>query len=138
VGSRRRSGNTPTITRWASLHAVVSSVVNAFDNAINFGANLFPSKTATDAYDANACKVQANVEVPVKANKGTPIINTIPPANTMTIKGGTPASTGMKVALDHLKTLDPTVPRAVLFITDGAANCGEGAMGTRRCSSSTT
>jgi hypothetical protein len=36
----------------------------------------------------------------------------------------------MKVALDHLKTLDPTVPRAVLFITDGAANCTEGAMGT--------
>ena len=122
--------NTPTITRWASLHAVVSAVVNNFDNAINFGANLFPSKTATDAYDANACKVQANVEVPVKANNGTPIINTIPPANTMTIKGGTPASTGMKVALDHLKTLDPTVPRAILFITDGAANCGEGLMGS--------
>ncbi len=122
--------NTPTITRWNSLHQVVSGIVNAFDLKVNFGMNLFPSKTATNMYDATACVVQPNVDVTVGPNKGTPIINAIPAANNMTIKGGTPASTGMAVALDHLKSLDPTIPRAVLFITDGAANCTPMAMGS--------
>lgn len=120
--------NTATITRWASLHSVVSAVVNAFDLKVNFGMNLFPAKTATNNYDSSACIVQNNVEVTVGPNKGTPIINAIPAANNMTIKGGTPASSGMTAALNHLKTLDPAIPRAVLFITDGAANCRTDAM----------
>ena len=120
------NGGTPPITRWASLHSVVSAIVNEFDLKINFGAALFPAKNATNEYTMSACVVQSPIDVTVGPNKGTPIINTIPAANNMTIKGGTPSATGMTRALDHLKTLDPLIPRAVLFITDGAANCGMG------------
>ncbi|MBL9100989.1 MAG: VWA domain-containing protein [Myxococcales bacterium] len=114
---------TATITRWASLHATVTSVLNDFAATIKFGMNLFPSKTATSLYDISACPVQANVEVKVKANNAAAILAAMPAADNMTIKGGTPAAAGMTSALTHLKTLDPAVPRAVLFITDGAANC---------------
>lgn len=30
---------------------------------------------------------------------------------------------GVTTALDHLRTLDAQIPRAILLITDGAANC---------------
>jgi hypothetical protein len=51
----------------------------------------------------------------------------IPAADTTNLAGGTPTATAVSVALDHLRSLDPKVPRAILLVTDGAANCAEGA-----------
>ena len=119
--------NTPKISRWNSLHDVVELVLNKFNVKLNFGASLFPSKFANNDYDPDACKVNANVEVPVDANNKDTILANIPTALDVTLKGGTPTAAGMKAALAHLKTLPADVPRAVLLVTDGAANCTEGA-----------
>lgn len=120
------NANTPTITRWNSLYQVVDTVVNKFNDKVNFGANLFPNKSAQQVYNANACLVNANVEIKVKAKNAAAILAGIPAANTMAIFGGTPAAAGMTSALNHLKTLPADVPRAILLVTDGAANCGMG------------
>lgn len=115
--------NTPTITRWNSLHQVVENVVNANDAAINFGANLFPSKMAAPQYDISACPVNPEPEAPVAPMNGPTILGVLPPANDLTISGGTAGAAGVTAAFDHLRSLDPGVPRAVVYVTDGAANC---------------
>lgn len=119
---------TPNITRWNSLYQVVQLVVNDFNDGINFGANLFPSTSAKQAYDASACVVNANVEIPVAPKNKDAILNGIPQAGDTSLVGGTPTFSGVTAALNHLKSLDPSVPRAILLVTDGAANCAVGAV----------
>ncbi|MBA3545942.1 MAG: VWA domain-containing protein [Nannocystis sp.] len=118
---------TPKITRWNSLYQTVQSIVNDFNDSINFGANLFPGKAAKAVYDPGACIVNANVEIPVAPKNKDAVLNGIPQAGDISIRGGTPTFRGITAALNHLKTLDPAVPRAMLLLTDGAANCIEGA-----------
>ena len=117
---------TPDVTRWQSLHSVVTNIANNFDAAINLGMQLFPSLSATNAYGASACVVSAMPEVSVSPMNGANILAAMPPADatSATIKGGTPATAGVQSAADHLKTLDPAIPRAIILVTDGAANCG--------------
>ncbi|MEZ4453581.1 MAG: vWA domain-containing protein [Nannocystaceae bacterium] len=117
--------NTPDVTRWYSLHGVVSSILTGFQDKLNLGVTLFPSKAAKQTYDANACVVSANPEVGCAANNKNMILSAIPAAGSTAIYGGTPSSAGMHTALMHLKSLDPLYPRLILFITDGAANCPE-------------
>jgi|GEM_PF-1015872 len=119
--------NTPKITRWNSLYQVVQSILTDYNDVINFGANLFPSTAAVAKYDASACVVNAVVEIPVAAKNKDAILNGIPQAGELKLFGGTPASAGVSAALAHLKSLDPGVPRAILLVTDGAANCAAGA-----------
>ncbi len=119
--------NTPKISRWNSLHDVVELILTKFNVKLNFGASLFPSKFANGDYDPDACKVNANVEIPVAPNNKDTILANIPTALDVSLKGGTPTAAGMKAALAHLKTLPADVPRAVLLVTDGAANCTTGA-----------
>lgn len=120
------NANTPTISRWNSLYQVVQTVTTKFNDTVNFGANLFPNKAAQEVYSANACLVNANVEIKVKPKNSAAILAGIPPADTNTIFGGTPAWAGLTSALNHLKSLPADVPRAILLVTDGAANCGMG------------
>ncbi len=119
--------NTPKITRWNSLYQVVQSILTDYNDVINFGANLFPSKAAVQKYDATACVVNAVVEIPVAPKNKDAILNGIPQAGDIKLYGGTPASAGVSAALAHLKSLDPGIPRAILLVTDGAANCATGA-----------
>ncbi len=133
------TGDVPCQVQMATLKPVVpnmmlvldksGSMLTKFNDKVNFGANLFPSKSAQQVYDASACPVSASVEVKVKAKNKAAILGAIPPADNNTIAGGTPAAAGMTAALNHLKTLPADVPRAVLLVTDGAANCTSGAMG---------
>ena len=119
--------NTPAVTRWFSLWAVVDKILTNFNAKFNFGMNLCPSKSAQANYNATACPVSGNVEVPVSPLNKDAIIAALPAQNNNTIKGGTPAAAGVTSALNHIKSLDPTVPRALMLITDGAANCTTGA-----------
>ncbi len=114
-------------TRWKSLHDVVSFVVDTFDDEINFGAALFPSVAAMPELGAAACVVNEQPEVEVQSTNATNVLNGIPGANAMNLEGATPATAGIVTALDHLKTLDTTVDRFIVLITDGAANCGSDA-----------
>ena len=119
--------NTPKITRWNSLYQVVQNVVTSYNEVINFGANLFPSTMAAQKYDTSACVVNGTVEIPVAPKNKDAILNGIPQAGDIKLYGGTPASAGVLAAVNHLKTLDPMIPRAILLVTDGAANCAMGA-----------
>ncbi|MBK6923478.1 MAG: VWA domain-containing protein [Deltaproteobacteria bacterium] len=115
---------TPPISRWNSLYNVVEFVVDGFDTQINFGGVLFPSQNATNQYSANACKVATTPEIPVATTNAAAILAGIPPATATTeIQGATPATAGIQTALDHLATLDPEVPKFLILVTDGAANC---------------
>lgn len=120
--------NTAKITRWDSVFQAVQKIVGGFEATIHFGANLFPSEMAMAAYDATACPVSAVVEVPAAPMNGQALLAQIPKANDVTLKGGTPTAAGLSVALAHLESLDPSDPRAVVLITDGAANCNSDAM----------
>ncbi len=115
--------NTPDISRWNSLYQVVADIANANESKINFGANLFPSKAAQSVYNAAACPVLAQPEVPVAANNAANILAAIPAAADTTLKGGTPSAAGVATALNHLKSIQDGAPKVVFLITDGAANC---------------
>ena len=118
---------TPNVTRWFSLYAVVNQVLTDFNDKFNFGMNLFPSKNALAEYKMTACLVNDTVEVPVAELNKDAIIPVLPAQSNMTIAGGTPTALGMTAALEHLKSLDPAVPRIVMLVTDGAANCSTSA-----------
>ena len=114
---------TTEISRWNSLYNVVDFVVTGFENSINFGAVLFPSLNATNAYSAQSCPVRSNPEVPVAAGNAMAILGAIPSPMDTTLAGATPATAGIQTAIDHLQGLDPEVPRFMILVTDGAANC---------------
>ncbi len=116
-------------TRWRSLHDVVTFVVGTFETEINFGAVLFPSTGAINQLGDGACVVNEDPEVPVESTNAEGVLDGIPPADAGTpgnppINGATPATAGIQTALEHLKSLDETVDRFMILITDGAANCG--------------
>lgn len=111
------------VTRWNSLHRSVSFIIDEFDEGLNFGAVLFPSVTVPDNEWETACLVGIEPDAPVAPNNGEMVMASLPPANDLDIYGGTPASEGVSTALNHLRSLDPELPRAMILITDGAANC---------------
>ncbi|HEY8376663.1 MAG TPA: hypothetical protein VIK91_09255 [Nannocystis sp.] len=115
--------NTPEVTRWMSLHSVVESMVQSLDEVIHFGAVLFPSLTAKGAYNLSACPVDPEPLVPIGPGAGAAILAALPPADTTTIAGGTPATAGMLVAIDELQSLQDDEPKFIILVTDGAANC---------------
>lgn len=121
------NAGTPPITRWDSLYQVVDFVVSTFDAQINFGVTLFPAVNATSTYNANACTMSNAPEIPVAPMNQNAILAGIPAASATDIYGGTPATAGITLARDALVALNPQNPRAVVFVTDGAANCSSGA-----------
>lgn len=117
---------TPDVTRWESLYNTVESVLTAFNTEINFGAAFFPSQSATDQLGVMGCTTNATPEVTVAAENGGNILAhpAMPvPSATLDLMGATPATSGIESALGHLQTLDPSVERFMILVTDGAANC---------------
>src|SRR5690606_37258843 len=114
---------TPEVTRWKSLHSVVSLVVNNFDNQFEFGAQLYPSTSAVNDYNENACQVNSPPEVLVAPDNAVGVLLGIPTANSQNIRGGTPAAAGTSSAIGHLIDIDDGDPAAIILVTDGAANC---------------
>ncbi|WP_266222768.1 vWA domain-containing protein [Paraliomyxa miuraensis] len=110
------------VTRWSSLHAVVSELVTTYDTTIDFGATLFPAVAANDGsgYDS-WCSVAETPDVAVAPSTSTAILAAMPGPD-VAVKGATPTSAGMITALEHLATIDQG-PRAVIMVTDGLANC---------------
>ena len=121
-------GGTPDITRWDSLYQVVEFVTSTFDAQINFGATLFPAVNATATYNAAACVVGGSPDIDVAPMNSAAILAGIPAAGETDIFGGTPATAGVIVGRDHLLEQDAANPRALILVTDGAANCALEAM----------
>jgi len=114
---------TPEVSRWKSLHSVVTFVVTNFDDQFEFGAQLYPSTSATNEHNANACLVNSPPEVEAAPGNAVGVLLGIPTGNSQNIRGGTPTSAGMTSALDHLIAIDDGDPAAIILVTDGAANC---------------
>lgn len=116
---------TAEISRWNSLHNVVEFVTTEFADTIHFGSILFPAADAwlDEPTNAYSCLVGDAPEVPVGVDTGAQILASIPAAGDFSISGGTPASAGLARAIEHLQTLPSDSPRAILLLTDGAANC---------------
>lgn len=117
---------TAEVTRWNSLHGSVSFIVQEFDDGLNFGAVLFPSASVPDNEWQTACEVEPEPDAPVTPMGGEAVLAALPGPDELGIFGGTPASGGITTALEHLETLDDGLPRAMILVTDGAANCLEG------------
>jgi hypothetical protein len=116
--------STDPVTRWYSLHAVVDEITSSFDSTIDFGMLLYPSMNAVAAWNYSACVVEDQPEVPVGPMNGQAIMAAMPgPNDTHLIHGGTPSRVAIEVALEHLLTFDAAIPRAILYVTDGEANC---------------
>ncbi|MBL9106534.1 MAG: VWA domain-containing protein [Myxococcales bacterium] len=121
---------TPTQTRWKSLFATVDFIVNNFNNSMNLGMNLFPSKSAKADYSEAACPVNDNVEVPIAPTNAAAILAAMPAADDTSIKGGTPSAKGITAALNELLKVQDDQPKFMVLVTDGAANCQVGAPDT--------
>jgi hypothetical protein len=113
----------PPVTRWSSLHAVVTSVTTEFDARASFGAALFPNQFANNGAISTACDVNT---ISPEVAMGNNVIAGIPAAGDTSIRGGTPARKGIQLARKHLDELGGMFagePSAIILITDGAANC---------------
>ncbi|MEZ4381034.1 MAG: VWA domain-containing protein [Nannocystaceae bacterium] len=117
--------NTPDVTRWFSLYNVVDFIATQFNNSMNLGMVLYPSKKAKSEYTINACLVEATPDVPTAPTNGPTILASMPPATATSsdIAGGTPARAGMITAIDHLSGIQDGLPQFMILVTDGAANC---------------
>ncbi|MBA3549865.1 MAG: VWA domain-containing protein [Nannocystis sp.] len=120
---------TATVSRWSSLHAAVAGLVDKFDAGMNLGLVLFPAKTAASSYDEMACIVGGAPGVPLAGMNAANMLAALPEALTdgAMMKGGTPATKGLKVAIEALASVPAEQPRFMLLVTDGAANCQENA-----------
>ncbi|HFE44398.1 MAG TPA: VWA domain-containing protein, partial [Nannocystis exedens] len=117
--------DTPDVSRWFSLFSVVDLIVSDFDASMNLGMTLYPSKKAKSEYNLNACLVEPTPDVPVAPQNGANVLMSMPAADAInpTIAGGTPARAGVIAAYEHLLDIDDELPKYVVLVTDGAANC---------------
>jgi hypothetical protein len=119
-------------TRWETLHTVTDFILTNFESSISFGLQLFPS-TAGSTICANdpscpACDVSNAPEVGIAIDNRDEILAAMPAANanSSSVAGATPAAGGItnaKAALDAAVAMGEE-GAAMIFITDGAANCG--------------
>lgn len=119
--------DTPAVTRWSSLHRALAAVIGKY--SVNLGTKLFPAQAAKNSGDGQACLVDAGVEVPVNPTNKDAILAGIPAQDDVSLAGATPMATALASALDHLGGLDPAAPRALVLVTNGAANCATEAVG---------
>lgn len=121
--------NTAMITRWNSLYTVLDLVLNSFNNSMNLGTVLFPAKSAANNYNETACVVDEEPDVPIKGMNAAALLGAIPGplSNKEMVKGATPATKGLKVAITALEGAPAERPKFMIFVTDGAANCQENA-----------
>ncbi|HWB73420.1 MAG TPA: hypothetical protein VG755_00665 [Nannocystaceae bacterium] len=118
---------TPEVTRWHSLHGIVADLVNARGNVLELGAALFPAQGADHRGDFDeACMVADAAEVAIAADNGAAILAAMPAADAE-VRGGTPTREGLLNAIEALTGMSDDAPRAMILVTDGAANCVQGA-----------
>lgn len=115
--------STAATTRWYSLHEAVADLVTDIDGTTELGAVLFPSRLLDDNDAATACEVPSVPDVEIGAGHGQAILDALPDADSLAIWGGTPTSAGIVTATEALRALPGDAPRAIVLVTDGAANC---------------
>lgn len=117
--------NTPAVTRWRSLHGAVEGLVTTYERSLSFGAVASPSTAATSEYTSAACPVAAVPEVPVAPMNAATLLAGLPPATAEgpALAGATPTRAALNTAIMHLEAQMDGRSRAIVLVTDGAANC---------------
>ena len=105
------------VTRWNSLHGVVSDVASTSDATMSLGVTLFPAK------DNHGCGVASDPDLAIAdTNTAADVLAAIPGANA-DHHGYTPMRSGLETARAALSDIDASRPRAMVLVTDGLANC---------------
>lgn len=119
---------TPVVTRWHTLVETVDWVTSEFNASINFGLQMFPSLDA-DSNGPGACHVAETPEVAIGPLARDQVLSVMPPKTVtndeLKIVGGTPAAEGYMNALAHVVDTPAAGARAIILVTDGAANCNK-------------
>ncbi len=115
--------NTPSVTRWQSLRAVVEEVVESHSVANDFGVVLCPSNAAQSNYDVTACPVSVPIDVPIASDNAAEILAVLPPAVGGGVKGASPTSAAILAATAELLGRPDQVSRHIVLVADGAASC---------------
>jgi hypothetical protein len=119
---------TDDVTRWYSLYQTVEIVGEQYASGMSLGLTLFPSSQASSDFD-EACLVESEPDVPVGSHTAADLLAVMPDADELDIYGATPAAAGIATARAHLAAIDDGRPKAMILVTDGAANCGADAVG---------
>jgi cysteine-rich repeat protein len=116
-------------TRWASLYSVTEALFTNFETKVNFGVQLFPYAQAINAY---ACSVGAP-EPDLGLHTTAELLADMPAETTVGGDAGsfgaTPTREGLLSAYGSLTVTTLPGEKAVILITDGAANCSAGTDG---------
>ena len=117
--------DTPEVTRWSSVHAVLSAFAASHENALALGLVLSPGTEATDSYDVAACQVADGPDAPLKAMDAASLIAALPPADAgaAQIAGATPHRAALLLAYEEIAASAADGTGSVVLISDGAANC---------------
>ncbi len=116
---------TAKVTRWWSLHGVVTEILGRYETTMHFGAALFP-RVGADHSGAKfdlACPVaEDGAEVAMASMNAQGVLEGIPAAGDE-VRGGTPATAGFASAMAEFDNSGTGDSRAVILVTDGVANC---------------
>jgi hypothetical protein len=121
--------STEAVNRWTSLHDVTSNLLGTYADTVDFGAVLFPAADAevlgNAGYDATfqaACRMSDDAEVAVAPGTREAILAAMP-GRDASFEGATPTREAVLNGLNHLESVQASGPRAMVLVTDGAANC---------------
>ena len=117
--------NTPAVTRWSTVHGVVSQFAADHEDIFALGLVLSPGTGATDTYDAAACQVAAVPDLQSEPLNAGALVGALPPADAgaVEVAGATPNRAALLIAYEHLAEAAPDGRGSVVLLTDGAANC---------------
>ena len=117
--------NTPTIRLWKSQHTVVAAALDDHEDALRFGAGVFPSPNAKNMYNDQACVPAAALVATTKLGNAGPILAGLPGPDAVDQLGGDAIKESYALAVAHLAAVPG--PRAIVLFVDDAPNCKDGA-----------
>jgi hypothetical protein len=120
---------TPEVTRWSSMHAALSATLTAHEDRVAFGLVTSPSSKATADYSGAACVVANTAEVAPAPDNASAILAELPAANSDMLAGADPFAAALTSARDGLNSVKTTLPRRIVLISNGLAQCHAGAVG---------
>ena len=110
-------------SKWAQLYAVVEDMTGSLEGAARFGVTTFPSTQGDPDVAGSECQVDDAPAVGLDNSESGAILDAIPTAFAVGFYGASPMADAISLAAEALLASDSGAPRAIVLITDGAANC---------------
>jgi len=115
----------PDLNKWTDLHGQVWELIARMDGETDVGMQLFPEYFDNPPPDS-MCDVSQEPTIPLGFGNAEALMAALPTADELEFKGASPAGAAIASAADHLLASENSGPKAIILVTDGAANCGEG------------